>query len=77
MHSPASISQEVETGSFRYVATSSFYGTLIKPPIELEVTFELFEGRPVFQSARDNRGLLHEVELLNQAELNLAFSENS
>ncbi|MCB1100621.1 MAG: hypothetical protein KDN22_33980 [Verrucomicrobiae bacterium] len=60
-------------GTFHHSATMSFYGTRIDPPLDLEVTFEIHRGRPVFRSAIDRRGVSHEIELLNQTELRTSF----
>jgi hypothetical protein len=65
-----------EQGKFRFTARTSYYGTLIKPPIELEVCYEMFRGRPVFRAAFDGRGMSHEIELLNQQELREGFDRH-
>ena len=61
------------SGTFRHTANSSFYGTAILPPLELEVGYEMHRGRPVFRYAVDQRGVTHEIELLNQAELRESY----
>ncbi len=60
-------------GTFAHIATSSFYGTEISPPLELKVSYEMHRGRPVFREAIDQRGVSHEIELLNQGELRNSF----
>ena len=62
-------------GTFSHLATCSFYGTEINPPLPLEVHFEMHRGRPVFREAIDPRGQSHEIELLNQSDLRRSFEE--
>jgi len=63
------------TGSFPFVATCSFYGTEINPPLRLKIRYEMYRGRPVFREAIDERGLRHEIELLDQSDLRKSFQQ--
>ncbi len=70
------VSSSVSTGTFSHLATSSFYGTKIEPPLHVEVTFEMYQGRPVFREAIDQRGISHEIELLDPAELRQSYDRH-
>ena len=59
--------------TFQHTATKSFYGNEITPPLQLEISYEVHRGRPVFRKAVDQRGLSHEIELLNPSELHTSY----
>ena len=75
MHTELPTPKDQSTGTFTHVATSSFYGTEISPPLRLEISFEVFKGRPVFRKATDPRGLIHEIELLDLRELKNSYEK--